>query len=79
MRKNKRVREEEKAQENYSGSLLNLRVNPLPSHPAKEFTMLESLLQAISLHDPLTIFLTYTQERNPLLITTQTPNTFGGR
>jgi len=49
MQKNKRVREEEKTQENYSGSPLNLRVSPLPSRPAKEFTMLESLLQAISL------------------------------
>jgi len=28
--------------------------------------MLESLLQAISPQDPLTIFLTYTQERNSL-------------
>jgi len=58
MRKNKRAREEEKTQENYSDSPLNLRVSPLPSRPTKEFTMLESLLQAISLQDPLTIFLT---------------------
>jgi len=62
MRKNKIVRKEEKTQENYSGSPLNLRVSPLPSRPVKEFTMLE----AISLQDPLTIFLTYTQERNSL-------------
>jgi len=33
--------------------------------------MLESLLQAISLQDPLTIFLTYTQERNPTIFTTR--------
>ena len=42
----------------YSGSPTG---TPLPPHPVKEFTMLESLLQAISPQDPLTIFLTYTR------------------
>jgi hypothetical protein len=47
-----RVRERERTQDNYSGS---------PSHPIKEFTMLDTLLQAILPQDPLTIFLTYTR------------------
>ena len=47
----------------YSGSPTG---TPLPPHPVKEFTMLESLLQAISPQDPLTIFLTYTQDSTSL-------------
>ena len=50
----------------YSGSPTG---TPLPPHPVKEFTMLESLLQAISPQDPLTIFLTYTQDSTPLSLT----------
>ena len=66
-KKNKECREEKRDTWIYSGSPIGTST---PFTPLKEFTMSESLLQAILSQDPLTIFLTYNRESTPLSLKT---------